>query len=215
MSWLSDAWKRNRGAIGNFAKNVSPLLAFTPLGLPGAAILGGLGELARPGKNIGDALKSGASNAAIGAGARGAAGALRPLFTPGSSAAGSVASAAAPSYGGEVGGQVMGVGNGFTAGSSAPAVAASGGAGGPSWLSKAWQGVKDNPMVAGQVASGILGAREQGANRDFQHEQFDFQKQQYSDEQKRREEMQRLLAPLFQQMMQSRTPVAPNPYAPR
>lgn len=213
MSWLGDAWKRNRGAIGNFAKNVSPLLAFTPLGLAGTAITAGLGELARPGKNIGNALKAGASNAAIGAGARGAANVLKPLFTPGSGAAGTVASAAAP--GSEIGGQVMGAGNEWTAGSHAGNAVTSGGNGGPSWLSKAFGAAKDNPLVVGQVASGILGARENGAQRDFQHEQFDFQKQQYSDEQKRRDEMARLLAPLFQQMLANRPQVAANPYAPR
>lgn len=212
MSWLSAAWQRNRGAIGNFAKNVSPLLAFTPLGLAGTAITAGLGELARPGKNIGDALKAGASNAAIGAGARGATNALKPLFTPGSSAAGSMASAAAP--GSSVGGEVMGAGNGFTAGSHMASAAPSGG-GGSSWLSKAGSAIKDNPLVAGQIASGVLGAREQGAQRDFQHEQFDFQKQQYSDDQKRRDEMARLLAPLFQQMLANRPQIAANPYTSR
>lgn len=214
MSWLSAAWNRNRGAIGNFAKNVSPLLAFTPLGLAGTAITAGLGELARPGKNVGDAFKAGASNAAIGAGARGASNILKPLFTPGSSAAGSMASAAAP--GSEVGGQVMGAGNGFTAGAhTAGNAVTAGGSGGPSWLSKAFGAAKDNPLVVGQVASGILGARENGAQRDFQHEQFDFQKQQYSDEQRRRDEMARLLGPLFQQMLANRPQVAANPYAPR
>lgn len=89
MSWLSGLIDRNRNAVGNLVKNVSPLLALTPLGMAGSFVGGALGRGMQKGANIGSMLKSGASNAAIGGGAN----ALKSAFIP-SSAAGS-----APAYG--------------------------------------------------------------------------------------------------------------------
>lgn len=80
MSWLSKALSGihfDSHTLGNLAKNVSPLLAFTPLGLPGTAALAALGEAGRGHANLGDMARAGLSNAAIGGGVRGGVGLLR------------------------------------------------------------------------------------------------------------------------------------------
>lgn len=107
MSWLSHATGVHisphgtrfnggefRSGLGNLVKNVSPLLAFTPLGALGAGVAGGVGGLIR-GEGVGRAALSGLSNAGIGAGARTGVNALRGAFGGGAGA-----SAAAPPMGG-------------------------------------------------------------------------------------------------------------------
>lgn len=64
----------DKHTLGNVLKNVSPALAFTPLGLAGTAAAAGLGEIGRGKHGLGDIAKSVGSNVAIGAGARGLAG---------------------------------------------------------------------------------------------------------------------------------------------
>lgn len=82
--------------MGNLAKNISPALAFTPLGLAGTAGLSALGDLGR-GKNIKQAALGAAGNVAIGAGARGIAGHFGVLGQGGAAAPPpSVGSAPAP-----------------------------------------------------------------------------------------------------------------------
>jgi hypothetical protein len=81
--------------LGNLVKNVSPALAFTPLGLAGTAGASFLGDLGR-GKNVGQAALGAAGNVAIGAGARGVAGHFGVLGQGGAPAAAGVASAPAP-----------------------------------------------------------------------------------------------------------------------
>lgn len=70
---------------------------------------------------------------------------------------------------------------------------------------------KDNPLVVGQIASGVLQARQQGAQNDLQREQFDYQKSQTDEEQKRRQANASLLAPLFQSYL-SRAQTAKSPW---
>lgn len=62
--------------LGNLIKNVSPALAFTPLGLAGAGAAAALGGKLR-GESTGQAIRSGLSNAAIGGGVRLGAGVLK------------------------------------------------------------------------------------------------------------------------------------------
>jgi hypothetical protein len=78
--------------------------------------------------------------------------------------------------------------------------------------------IKDNPLVAGQVASGVLNAREQGAQNALQQEQFNYQRQLTDDERKRQQQTASLLAPLFQQYLQRANQSSPwsnyTPYTP-
>lgn len=60
--------------LANLAKNVSPALAFTPVGLAGTAALAAAGEYGRGHHSFSDLAKAAGSNVAIGAGARGVAG---------------------------------------------------------------------------------------------------------------------------------------------
>lgn len=99
MSILSRFWDHNRNTIGNVAKDISPLLAFTPLGPLGSAAAGALGQAAIKGSNIGSIAKAGISNGAIGLGAESGVGALRSALSSGvgdAAAAGADASGAIP-----------------------------------------------------------------------------------------------------------------------
>jgi hypothetical protein len=91
----------DKHTLGNLAKNLSPALAFTPVGALGALALSTAGDLSR-GKNIGESLKGGLKNAAIGSGAKmglnAAKGALSHLGGSGVSAA--VPNAATATHGG-------------------------------------------------------------------------------------------------------------------
>ena len=96
MSWLSHAIhgiRFDKHTLGNLMKNVSPALAFTPLGPLGAAGLSALGDLGR-GKNLKQAAIGGVENAAIGSGLHAGAGLLSSAIHGGAGAAGSVGSAA-------------------------------------------------------------------------------------------------------------------------
>lgn len=197
MSWLSDAWKRNRSAIGNFAKNVSPFVAFTPLGALGSAGLAIAGEASRGKTKLSDLARAGASNAGIGKGLKFGAGRLASAFTPGSSNAASTVYTQGPS------GQWMSAGSPVTAAAPAPPGVGSNPLKALSRPIRATYGAaKKDPLaaldMAGRVAGGVLGAREQSAQSDLMREQFDFQKQQYTDQEARRRRLQELLAPLLQ-----------------
>lgn len=82
-SWLSKhlGIHLDSHTLGNVLKNVSPALAFTPLGLAGTAAASAIGDLSR-GKNIGQAALGAGENVALGAGARTGAGFLRNALNP-------------------------------------------------------------------------------------------------------------------------------------
>lgn len=219
MSWVSQFINHNRGFIGNAAKNISPFLALTPLGIPGALAAGALGRAIQPGAKLGDIAKSGLSNAGIGAGMQGGMAALRSAFAPSSSAAGAVYGSGGAGGGSEIGGQVMGVGNGFTAG--AHAVDAPGGMSLADKVGGALKGV-------GKFASDHPKALEMGmtafdpTQRNYMRAQTDAittNTQMSRDEQERRRRQQEALAPVWAAFMgqlqnaQSHPyQVAPNPY---
>ncbi len=89
---VGGAVSRNRGAIGNALLDASPFLSLVPgVGVLGSLGAGALGRAITPGSNIGDILKSGASNAALGAGLQGGAGLLKNALSSGASSAGGAA----------------------------------------------------------------------------------------------------------------------------
>lgn len=195
--WLSAAWDRNRDFAGNALKNISPALSFVPgLGIPASFAAGALGKGIQHGSNLGDILKSGASNAAIGGGARSLVNGAQALAgRPASSAA------FAPSSGVEGGGLPM---------PPPPITTPARG------LSDVAQGIggfaKDNATVLGQVGSGVLNARAGDEANALKTRQLDFEQQQYLDEQQRKKNLAALLGPLAQQVMSQQRTVAPNPY---
>lgn len=215
MSWLSSFVKHNRGFIGNAIKNVSPALAFTPLGILGAGAAGALGRAIQPGAKLGDIVKSGVSNAAIGGGARGGMAALRSAFAPSSSAAGTVAAT-----GGVSPASVPGVTSaipdsalGITTPTTAPA--AGGGA-----LRTIGSFLKDNPNAVAGGLEGLGRLGTMGSENAYRNAETDALRQntsmnQYELEQKKRQAaaLEPLLRALMGQMG-TNTPytVAPNPY---
>lgn len=99
MSWLSKALggiRFDKHTLGNLVKNVSPAAALIggPVGLAAAGGLSALGDLGR-GKNIGEALKGGVKNAALGAGLNAGVGALRGALNTGVNSASSALPSAA------------------------------------------------------------------------------------------------------------------------
>jgi hypothetical protein len=217
MSWLSSAWDRNRNFLGNAVKNISPLLAFTPLGPLGAGAAGALGRSMQKGANLGSILKSGVSNAAIGAGAHGLYGAARGALS-GATAAGGAAPSnfAAGATGAAPAPPMTSLGGMSFAG---PHVAQLPAQGTSSTLAKLMSGLsgaggfaKDNATVLGGIGSGILNARETGQSNALKQQQFEFEQQQYGDELARRKRIAELLGPLYQQMANSRQAMTPNPY---
>lgn len=91
MSWLSKGLKKigvriDSHTLGNLVKNVSPALAFTPVGVIGAGLAGAVGGKLR-GESTGQALKSGVSNAAIGGTAKLASGAIKGALAHGTPSA--------------------------------------------------------------------------------------------------------------------------------
>lgn len=219
MSWLSSLWDRNRNSVGNLVKNVAPALSFVPgLGIPASFAAGAAGRAMQKGTNLGDILKSGASNAAIGGGARGLAGLAG--FGGGGASAGHAANpvgrtlvqeAVPKSSNGVIafGGQTF-TPPSFTPPPFVPSSAAS--TSSPGWLSKAAGFVKDNPDPIGHAATAAANVYGGQQQQGMQQQQFDFQKQQYEDEQQRKRRMAELLAPLFQQIRAQQRPIAPNPY---
>ena len=90
MSWLSTMFDNNRNFIGNGLKNIAPIAGILTGGLGGVALGGlgaALGQGLEKGSNIGDILKTGASNAAITGLGQGVYGGLKGAFA-GSGAAG-------------------------------------------------------------------------------------------------------------------------------
>lgn len=105
-SWLKRATHiphDAKGILGNLVKNVSPLVAFTPLGALGAAGVSATGDLIRGKRNLRDIATGALTNASLGVGARGLArhagfvggGGASPTAT----AAGGDATAVAPAGG--------------------------------------------------------------------------------------------------------------------
>lgn len=233
MSWLTDlghklghfadtTWDHNRNFVGNAIKNVSPLLAFTPLGPLGSGAAAALGQGMEKGSNLGSILKSGVSNAAIGAGAHSLYGAARGAMAgAGSAGAGGAggsnfaagAANAAPAPPVSIGGISMAAPQAATL----PSMAAGGGSGLSSQLMSGLRGagsfLKDNASTIGSTGNALLNAREQGQQMDLKSQQFDFEKQQYADEQKRRAQIAQMLGPLYRQMLARQGNMAPNPYA--
>lgn len=215
MSWVTRFLEHNRGFIGNAAKNISPFLALTPLGIPGALAAGALGRAIQPGANIGSIAKSGLSNAAIGAGMQGGLGALKSAFAPSSSAAGAVYGGGAT--GSEIGGQVMGAGNAFTAGAHGPEAGMSladtvGGA-----LKGVGKFAADHPKAL-EMGLGALDPTQRNYMR-AQTDAITNNTQLSRDEAERRRRMQDAMAPLyaafmgqFQNMQQHPVNIAANPY---
>ncbi len=210
MSWLSD----RLGIHLNLRPLAAPAGAVVGGifgGAPGAALGAGLAKTADNklhGDSWGHALGQGALNAAgYGLGAE-----FAPQFFPGLKGAGGAASGAGATAADAGIPDTPMLGSG-AAESFAPSSASLGSTAAPSQSSALLSGLKgagsvlkDNPLVAGQVASGVLNAR-QGS------QQLDFEKQQYNDEQERRKRIAQILGPIYQQMMAGRTPVAPNPYS--
>lgn len=190
MSWLSETWNRNRGAIGNAVKNVSPLLAFTPLGPLGAGAAGALGRAIQPGANAGSILKSGLGNAAIGGGAAGLARGAGLVGNP--MAQGGLPTSEAFSGPQGLASRVNG------------ALGSAGNA--------AMGAAKKDPLGAIQAVGSVTGGVMDGRN---QNAQLDFQKKQYEDEQERRRRIAQSLAPLFQQLQQGQQQPFSTPYGPQ
>lgn len=67
----------DKHTLGNLVKNLSPALAFTPLGPLGAAGASALGDVARGKHNIGGILRGALTNATIGTAAKAGYGAIR------------------------------------------------------------------------------------------------------------------------------------------
>ncbi len=229
MSWLSDlghklghfadtTWDHNRNFVGNAIKNVSPLLAFTPLGPLGSGAAAALGQGMEKGSNLGSILKSGVSNAAIGAGAHGLYGAARGALGAAGDAGGGGAIPGVQFTPSSALGTMQGPGSaalnlGNTAASAAPSMSSQlmSGLGGAARGAGSF--LKDNASTIGSTGNALLNAREQGQQQDLKSQQFDFEKQQYADEQARRAQIAKLLGPLYQQIIQRQGNMAPNPYA--
>lgn len=232
MSWLSSFVKHNRGFIGNAVKNLSPALAFTPLGILGAGAAGALGRAIQPGAKLGDIVKSGVSNAAIGGGVRGGVSALRSVFAPSSSAAGTLVAS----------GEGAGGAGSASAAGSAPSAFTSGvdtGSGG--WMGDTSLGrhavdaatggssglggfarsvgsfAKDNPNAIAGGFQGLASLGSMGAENDYKRAQTNAlntntaMSQAELDDRKRRAE---LMEPILRALMGNRNAmsVAPNPY---
>lgn len=225
MSWASQFIKHNRGFIGNAIKNISPALAFTPLGMLGAGAAGALGRAIQPGAKFGDIVKSGVSNAAIGGGARGGVDALRSAFAPSSSAAGSLAATpagSAGSAGSAVGnGTLVSNGNGGWV-SGAGQTGASGADAGEGFMSKLGSGAqavgrfaKDNPNAIAGGLQGLGAIGSMGSENAMRRAQTNAintntaMTQQELDNQKKR---QQALVPLLQALMGQQYAPAKNPY---
>jgi hypothetical protein len=226
VSWASQFWKHNRDFLGNAAKNISPFLALTPLGIPGALIAGGLGRGIQHGANLGNIVKSGVSNAALGAGMQGGMGALRSAFNPSSSAASaSFGSGAAPvaQAGQAAANEVPGY-LGQAAINGADAGASAAGGAGSSLLNRIGSALG----TAGKFAEAHPHTLEMGlgaldtSGRDYRNAQTNalnantsMQQQQYEDYKKRMAALQPLLAAFAGQLQNSISnpyPVAGNPY---
>ena len=219
MNWLSSAWSRNRDWLGNAAKNISPFLALTPLGLPAAFGAAALGRGVQHGATLGNVLKSGAGNAAIGAGLQGGAGLLRSAFNPSSSAAAASYGGGGGAAGGEIGGQVMGAGNAFTAGSHA--ASAGGGGGFGAQVGSALKGIgsfaAEHPKAL-EMGLGALDPSERNY-RDAMtrnlNTRTDLDAQQMEEEKRRRQALGPLwqaLAGQFQNYQNNPMSIASNPY---
>lgn len=84
-------------------------------------------------------------------------------------------------------------------------------------LSGTLKAAKDNPLVTAQIASGVLQARQQGAQTALQREQMEYERRRQEDQQARLSTNASAFAPLFQSALsRSRSPWASyqayNPY---
>jgi hypothetical protein len=222
MAWYNSL-RDLRGDVGNIAKNVSPFLALTPLGIPGSLIAAGLGRAIQPGANLGSILKTAGTNAALGAGMQDGAGLLRSAFNPSSSAA-------AATYGSGGGGAgAAGASAPFSMGApditNAAASAAPAAGGGGGLASQIGNGLKSvgefaakNPQT---ISAGLTGLDPSQRNyrvaqTNALNSQTDIAQQQYAAYKQRMQQLQPLLAALSGQMqgyMNNPLPVAKNPYA--
>lgn len=94
--WLGKNVRFDKHTLGNVVKNVSPALAFTPLGALGAGAASVGGDLLRGKRDAGQIAKGALTNAAIGSGAKAGYGALKGSFGGGGGAG---ADLAAPNNG--------------------------------------------------------------------------------------------------------------------
>lgn len=206
MSWLSHLISTNvRGLGRTIEKYGTPIaaggLALTGAGLPlSAAILGATkaGGSLLAGHNINNTLRQGVLGAGEGAAAWGAGKLLGGLSSKfgdlgGAGGVGDSAGAAIPDSAIPAGASAARTITGPAEAMAAPPAGFQVGV--VNALKGTGSAIKDNPLVAGQVASGVLGARQQGA-------ELDYQKQKDEEERQRREQSSQLLAPLFQKYLQ-------------
>lgn len=169
----------DRKQFGGAVSKLAPLAAAFIPGVGPAALVGGLGSAIgrgiQPGANFGDIAKAGA----IGGAASGGLHALRSAFVPGSSP---MANTIMSSDG--AGGWTQTQGPGAEGALSRLAHGFGSGA------KKLGTMAKENPLVVGQIAGGVLDAKQNS-------EAMDFQRQQYDDKEARRRRLQEMLAPLL------------------
>lgn len=221
MSWVSSFLKHNRDFIGNAMKNIAPIAAFTPLGALGAGAIGALGRGIQHGANLGNIVKTGATDAAIGGGAHAGLNALRSAFVPGSSpaaTAGGFVSGQAGSGGGYMSDAAVQAGR---AGASAGAGMSSGLSGLASSLGSGVRSVgqfaKDYPQLFAGGLTGLGQIGSMNAENGLRHAQMDSINQQTHMSQyelQAQQQRAQALAPLLQALMgrMQQTNIAPNPY---
>lgn len=229
MSWLSQFVKHNRDFAGNALKNIAPLsflipgvgpLAAAGLGAAGSA----LGRGIQHGSNLGNILKQGAEGGAMAYGGAQGMNALKAAFTPGSSAAGTVAqsmpgmsvtpSATAPMAIQGPGSAALNMTQGL---GQAPSLM--------SRVGSAANGlgsfVKNNPTAAAMGLQGLGQMGSMGSENAYRNAQTDalkqntnLSKEQYDQQLRRQAAMEPLLRALMGNVQGMSQPgaVAPNPY---
>jgi hypothetical protein len=217
MSWLSSAWTRNRGAIGNALKNFAPVAGALTGGLGGLAI-GGLGSALgrgiQPGAKFGDIAKQGISGGSIAYSGSKALGGLKGLFAPGSSAAGTAAGSVAGTPPLPPGAEELASLGGGDIASAQPLLSKIGHA-----ASSVGSFANKNPMAAAMALQGVgsaMNAPSEGRYRDAQTRALEAQVAESEEERARRKRLEDAMEPLRQmlvaQMNQPRMGIAPNPY---
>lgn len=218
MSWLGDKLKKagirlDSHTLGNLIKNVSPALAFTPVGALGAGLAAAGGGLLR-GESVGQAAASGLKNAAIGGTAKAATGLVRGALQQGASSASAIGDAGVP-------GSHIATGADF--GIKLPASAGapgSQGLPGSGFLSKAGGFIEKHPTAAAMGLQSVGNLATAGAQNRAANAQATLLEQQAGEneyDRQRRRQRDLELAPLYGQLGSALgtslgRPVAANPY---
>lgn len=213
MSWLSQAWKHNQGFVSNALKNVAPLSFLIPgVGPLAAAGIAGAGSALGQSISRHPSLK-GAVGQGLGAAAM-AYGGAQGLGALKGASGGIPTMTGAPAIQNTTG--VTSMIPGSMAGASSAGIApgaSSAGSGVLGALGKIGTAAKNNLPAIGQVASGVLSARETGQQTALEREKFEYEKKLQADQQARQAQMAQLLAPLFHSLVQGQQPGG-NSYTP-